>query len=146
MKKVDIYTDGSCLGNPGAGGWCSILRYKGKEKVLRGGKPNTTNNEMELTAVVEALKALKEPCEVNLYSDSSYVLKGISEWLENWAKNNWKNASNKEIANKELWQNLYQLLKTHKVKTHWIKGHSGHPENQRCDMIARQEAKKAKMS
>jgi len=142
VKKVQIFADGACLGNPGAGGWCAILRYKNKEKIIKGSKKQTTNNEMELTAVLEALKKLKEPCEVELYCDSKYVIDGISKWIENWVKNNWKNSSKKEIANKKLWQELYKLKKIHKINPIWVKGHSGHKENELCDKIAKEEAKK----
>jgi ribonuclease HI len=139
VKKIEIFTDGSSLGNPGAGGWCAILRYKNQEKILKGSKKLTTNNQMELTAVIEALKALKEPCEVNLYSDSTYVLKGISEWLKNWQKREFKN-----VKNKELWQEFLKISKPHKINVFWIKGHSGHKENEICDKIAREEAMKIK--
>ncbi len=142
MKKVQIFTDGSSLGNPGAGGWCAIIRYNKHEKILKGGKKNTTNNEMELTAVVEGLKALKEPCEVDLYLDSKYVANGISEWIHNWVKKNWKTSNNKPVANKELWMEIYKLIKKHKVNPKWVKGHAGHTENELCDKIAKQEAKK----
>lgn len=142
MKKIKIFTDGACLGNPGVGGWCAILRYKNKEKIIKGSKKQTTNNEMELTAVLEALKKLKEPCEIELYCDSKYVIDGISKWIENWVKNNWKNSSKKEISNKKLWQELYKLKKIHKINPIWVKGHSGHKENELCDKIAKEEAKK----
>ncbi len=142
MKKVQIFTDGSSLGNPGPGGWCAIIRYNKHEKILKGGKPTTTNNEMELTAVVEGLKALKEPCQVDLYLDSKYVANGISEWIHNWVKKNWKTSNNKEVANKDLWKEIYRLIKIHKVNPIWIKGHSGHRENEICDKLAKQEAKK----
>jgi len=144
MKKVEIFTDGACSGNPGPGGWCAILRFKGKEKILKGSKAETTNSEMEIKAVLEGLKALKEPCEVDLYSDSQYVVKAISEWIYNWQKNNWKNSSKKEIAHKDMWMEIYNLMQTHKINPIWVKGHSGHKENERCDKIAREEAKKIK--
>jgi len=139
MKKIEIFTDGSSLGNPGPGGWCAILRYKGHEKTISGGEEVTTNNRMELTAVIEALKALKEPCEIDLYSDSTYVLKGIDEWLENWVKKNFKN-----VKNPDLWQTFIETSKPHKINVHWVKGHSGHKENEICDKIAKEEAEKRK--
>jgi len=142
MKKVQIFADGSCIGNPGAGGWCAILRYKDKEKIISGGEPNTTNNKMELTAVIKALEALKMPCEVDLYTDSKYVVEGLKSWLDNWAKNNWKNSKKEKIANLELWQRLYQLKNIHKINPIWVKGHSGHKENEICDKIAKKEAEK----
>jgi ribonuclease HI len=139
LKKIEIFTDGSSLGNPGPGGWCAILRYKNNEKRISGGEEYTTNNRMELTAVIEALKALKEPCEIDLYSDSTYVLKGISEWLEGWVKKNFKN-----VKNPKLWQEFLQLSKPHKINVKWVKGHSGHRENEICDKIAKEEALKRK--
>ncbi|WP_297455648.1 ribonuclease HI [Persephonella sp.] len=142
MKKVQIFTDGSSLGNPGPGGWCALLRYNEHEKILKGGKAETTNNEMEIKAVLEGLKALKEPCEVDLYSDSQYVVKAISEWIYNWQKNNWRNASKKEIAHREMWEEIYNLLQKHKVNPIWIKAHAGHTENELCDKIAKKEAQK----
>jgi ribonuclease HI len=139
MKKIEIFTDGSCLGNPGEGGWCAILRYKENEKVLSGAEKNTTNNRMELTAVIKALKALKEPCEIELYSDSTYVLRGLNEWLNNWIKKDFKN-----VKNIDLWKEYVKISKPHKIHIHWIKGHSGHRENEICDKIAKEEAKKLK--
>jgi len=139
MKKIEIYTDGSSLGNPGPGGWCAILRYKGYEKILQGGEEHTTNNRMELTAVIEALKALKEPCEVDLYADSTYVLKGINEWLKNWVKKNFKN-----VKNPDLWREYLNVSRNHKINVNWVKGHSGHKENEICDKIAKEEALKRK--
>jgi ribonuclease HI len=137
MKKIEIFTDGSCLGNPGNGGWCAILRYKENEKILSGGEKNTTNNRMELTAVIEALKALKEPCEIELYSDSTYVLKGLNEWLENWIKKDFK-----KVKNVDLWKKYVEVSKPHKIHINWVKGHSGHTENEICDKIAKEEAEK----
>ncbi len=137
MKKVEIFTDGSCLGNPGAGGWCAILRYKDKEKVLKGAKKDTTNNQMELTAVIKALEALKEPCEVELFSDSTYVLKGLDEWLDGWIRKGFK-----KVKNVELWKKYIEVSKNHKININWIKGHSGHKENEICDKIAKEEAKR----
>ena len=142
MKKVEIFTDGSSLGNPGAGGWCAILRYNKHEKILKGGKKNTTNNEMEIKAVLEGLKALKEPCEVDLYSDSEYVVKAMKEWIYNWAKNGWKTSKKKEISHREMWQEIYRLMEKHNVNPIWVKAHAGHKENELCDRIAKEEAKK----
>ncbi len=144
MKKVQIFTDGSSLGNPGPGGWCAILRYNDHQKILKGGKKETTNNEMEIKAVLEALKALKEPCEVDLYTDSNYVAKAIKEWIYKWSKNEWKGSSKKEIAHKDMWQEIYRLLNIHRVKPIWVKAHSGHKENEICDRIAKEEASKFK--
>ena len=137
MKKIEIFTDGSCLGNPGKGGWCAILRYKGHQKILSGAEKNTTNNRMELLAVIKALEALKEECEVELYSDSTYVLKGLSEWLEGWIKRNFK-----KVKNVDLWKRYIEVSKPHKIHINWIKGHSGHKENELCDKIAKEEAQK----
>ena len=141
MKKVEIFTDGSSLGNPGPGGWCALLRYKNHEKILSGGEDKTTNNRMELTAVIEALKALKEPCEIELFADSTYVLKGIDEWLENWIKKDFK-----EVKNPDLWKEFLKVKKKHKININWVKGHSGHRENEICDKIAKEEALKRKKS
>jgi len=138
-KKIEIFTDGSCLGNPGAGGWCAILRYKNNEKILKGGEKDTTNNRMELLAVINSLKALKEPCEIELYSDSTYVLKGLNEWLHNWIKKNFKN-----VKNVDLWKEYIKVSKPHKIHINWVKGHSGHKENELCDKIAREEAERIK--
>lgn len=141
MKKIQIFCDGSCLGNPGNGGWAYILRFNEHEKKASGAQANTTNNQMELKAVINALKALKEPCEVQLFTDSSYVVKGMSEWLEKWQKNRWLNSEKKPVKNKELWMELSELLSVHKVKANWLKGHAGHAENELCDKMAKQEAK-----
>ncbi len=136
MKKVKIYTDGACKGNPGKGGWGAVLQYGDIEKEISGYADKTTNNIMELTAAVEALKMLKEPCEVILTTDSNYVKNGISDWIFNWKKNGWKTASKKPVKNKELWQKLDSLSKNHSIQWEWVKGHSGHPENERCDELA----------
>ena len=137
MKKVEIFTDGSSLGNPGPGGWCAILRYKGREKTIKGGESHTTNNKMELKAVIEALKALKEPCIVDLYSDSTYVVKGINEWLENWIKKDFK-----KVKNPELWREFVKVSAPHRLNVFWIKAHNGHRENEICDKIAKEEARR----
>ncbi|CUU40777.1 MULTISPECIES: ribonuclease HI [Helicobacter] len=136
MKQVTLYCDGSSLGNPGAGGWCGILRFREKQKILRGGEPHTTNNRMELLAVVESLKALKEPCIVNLYSDSSYVCNGINEWLKKWQANAFK-----DVKNPDLWQSYLQVSAPHKVIAHWVKGHAGIADNELCDSLARESAR-----
>jgi ribonuclease HI len=136
LKQVDIFTDGACRGNPGPGGWGAILRYGDKEKELFGGEPHTTNNRMELMAAIQALEALKDPCEVNLTTDSQYVRKGITEWLANWKKRNWQTAAKKPVVNKDLWQRLERAAERHRVKWHWVRGHSGHIENERADQLA----------
>lgn len=143
LKKIEIYTDGACSGNPGPGGWGAILRYGKVERELSGGEENTTNNRMELTAVISALKALKEPCEVELYSDSKYVVEAIEKgWAKSWRKNGWKKADRKPALNSDLWAVLLDLLEVHKVRFNWVKGHNEHPENERCDALAVSEWKK----
>lgn len=145
MKKVDIFTDGACQGNPGPGGWGAILRYHGTEKELSGGEPETTNNRMELMAVISALSALKEPCEVILYSDSQYVCNAISKgWARSWKKNGWRRSNKEPALNPDLWEILLQQLDRHKVTVNWVKGHAGHPENERCDRLAVAAAEQAK--
>lgn len=137
MKKVFIFTDGACSGNPGPGGWGVVLRYGTAEKELSGYEPDTTNNRMELTACIEALKALKEPCEVIITTDSQYVVNGITKgWAESWRTNGWKKADKKPVLNPELWEALLSELERHSVTFDWIKGHAGHPENERCDRLA----------
>ena len=137
LKYVEIFTDGACSGNPGPGGWGAILRYNGKEKELSGGEKETTNNRMELTAVIEALSALKEPCKVRLVTDSKYVADGITKgWAESWRKNNWRKADKKPALNPDLWEKLLNLIEIHEVTIDWVKGHAGHPENERCDQLA----------
>jgi len=137
MEKVTIYTDGACSGNPGPGGWGAILMYKDVKKEISGGSKDTTNNIMELTAVIESLKLLKFPCEVKVYSDSSYVVNAFLQgWIYNWIKKNWKTSGNDEVKNKELWQELYGLTKTHKVEFIKVKGHSDNEYNNRCDKMA----------
>ena len=137
-----FYTDGACSGNPGPGGWGTILEFNGHEKELSGGNPNTTNNQMELQGVIEGLKALKEPCFVELYSDSKYVVQAINEWLSNWIKNNWRTAGKKPVKNLELWQEYLEVSKLHTVQANWVKGHAGHSQNERCDILAKNEAEK----
>lgn len=139
-KKVKIYTDGSCLGNPGPGGYAGILIYNGHIKEISAGFNLTTNNRMELLAAIEALNLLKEPCIVDLTTDSQYVRRGILEWLDNWKKKKWLTASRKPVKNKDLWQKLDIACRQHQVKWHWVKGHAGHSENERCDDLARAAA------
>lgn len=137
MKNIDIYTDGACSGNPGKGGWGAVLVYGNNEKELSGGNPNTTNNRMELTAVIEALKALKEPCSVKLTTDSKYVCDAVNQrWVYGWKKNGWKKSDKKPALNVDLWQELLPLLEIHNVEFIWVKGHNGHKYNERCDTLA----------
>lgn len=136
MKTIEIFTDGACRGNPGPGGWGALLRYNGQEKELYGGESMTTNNRMELLAAIEALKALKEPCQVILTTDSQYVRQGITSWLAGWKRNGWKTAAKKPVKNEDLWRQLDELNARHKVTWQWVKGHSGHPENERADQLA----------
>lgn len=142
MKKVELFTDGACSGNPGPGGYGVILKYKNNVKELWGGEPDTTNNRMELTAVITGLEALKEPCEVDLYSDSKYIIDAVTKgWAVKWKANNWIKSDKKPALNADLWEKLLCLLKKHKVNFNWIKGHAGHPENERCDQLAVQGSK-----
>ena len=142
MEKVVIYTDGACAGNPGPGGWGAILMYKQSKKEISGGKKDTTNNIMELTAVIEGLKLLKYPCEVDLYSDSAYVVNAFLQgWIYNWIKNDWKTSGKEPVKNKEIWQELYKLTKMHKVNFIKVKGHSDNELNNRCDELARNAIK-----
>ncbi len=138
MKKVDIFTDGACRGNPGPGGYGSIIRIKGKTEELRGSAEKTTNNIMELTAAVVALNQLKDPCEVVLTSDSQYLVKGMTEWIDGWIRKGWINSSKQPVKNKELWVELDRLNRRHRISWVWIRGHSGHVENERCDRLANQ--------
>jgi len=137
-KPVEIYTDGACRGNPGPGGWGALLRYEGRERTLSGGEPTTTNNRMELMAAIRSLEVLKRPCRVSLYTDSQYVKKGITEWLPNWKRRAWKTADNKPVKNADLWRRLDDAVSRHEVRWRWVRGHSGHPENERADALARQ--------
>ena len=134
--RVQIFTDGACRGNPGPGGWGVLLRYGDQERQLFGGEQETTNNRMELLAVIEGLSALKRPCEITLTSDSTYVLKGIQEWMSNWKKRGWKTASKNPVKNVDLWQRLDALIESHDIEWCWVKGHSGHPENELADQLA----------
>ncbi len=136
MDEVEIYTDGACRGNPGPGGWGVLLRYGRHEKELYGGEAETTNNRMELMAAIRALESLKRPCRVRLTTDSTYVKKGITEWLPSWKKRGWKTAARKPVKNADLWQRLDEAVQRHQVNWHWVRGHSGHPENERADELA----------
>lgn len=134
--RVRIHTDGACKGNPGPGGWGALLQFDGREKELCGGEPDTTNNRMELTAVIRALEALKRPCEIDLYTDSQYVQKGISEWIASWRRRGWKTADKKPVKNVDLWLELDRLAGAHRIRWHWVRGHAGHTENERADRLA----------
>lgn len=143
MKKVYIYTDGACSGNPGKGGWGAILVYKNHRKEISGAEENTTNNKMELTAMIKALEMLKEPCEVEAYTDSKYVCDSINNgWAKSWEKNNWVKKDKKPALNADLWEKLLNLIEKHSVQINWVKGHAGHPENERCDELATSEIKR----
>jgi ribonuclease HI len=139
--KILIWTDGACLGNPGPGGWGALLRWNGHERELSGGEPDTTNNRMELMAAIQALEALKRASVVTLTTDSQYVRKGITEWMVNWKRNGWKTAAKKPVKNEDLWRRLDQAVARHKIDWRWVKGHSGHPENERADELASLAAK-----
>ena len=136
MTKVEIFTDGACKGNPGPGGWGAIIRAGDNEKELSGGEPLTTNNRMEMLAAIRALQALKRPCEVVLHTDSIYLRDGITKWIHGWRRNGWKTADRKPVKNAELWQELLDAAEPHQVEWHWVKGHAGHPENERADKLA----------
>jgi Ribonuclease HI len=138
MKKIVIFTDGACSGNPGPGGWGAILRFGSVVKELCGGEAETTNNRMELMAAIHGLNALKEPCEVDLYTDSAYVKDGITKWITGWKRRDWRTADDKPVKNMELWMQLEEARDRHSVTLHWVKGHAGHPENERADELARQ--------
>ncbi len=145
MKQIEIFTDGACSCNPGPGGWAAILRYNGKEKEISGGEKETTNNRMELTAVIKAISALKEPCEITLYTDSKYVCDAVNQrWVYSWKAKGWKKADKKPALNVDLWEQLLPLLEKNKVTFIWLKGHAGHPENERCDSMAVNEYLKIK--
>lgn len=135
-KQIEIYTDGACRGNPGPGGWGVLLRYGKKEKTLKGSEPQTTNNRMELTAAIKALAVLKEDCHILFFTDSEYLKKGITEWLVNWKKRGWRTSNKKPVKNVDLWQQLETLIETHDIEWHWVKGHSGHKENDLVDQLA----------
>jgi ribonuclease HI len=141
MKKIQLITDGACLGNPGPGGWACILRFGDKKKEMFGSEPQTTNNRMELTAAMEGLRALKEPCEVEVVTDSQYVKNGITQWIHGWKRNGWKTASKKPVVNQDLWTELDRLVSKHKLAWTWTKGHADHDDNNRCDELATRAAR-----
>lgn len=136
--RVEIFTDGACSGNPGPGGWGAILRFRGQEKELCGGEAETTNNRMEMMAAISALEALKRPCTADVYTDSAYLRGGITGWIHGWKRNGWKTADKKPVKNVDLWQRLDLALGRHRITWHWVKGHAGHPENERADALARE--------
>ncbi|TRD10752.1 ribonuclease HI [Erythrobacter insulae] len=142
MKKVEIFTDGACKGNPGPGGWGTLLRMGKHEKELSGGEEDTTNNRMEMTAVIKGLGALIEPCQVEIYSDSKYVIDGITKWVEGWKRKGWVTASKKPVRNEDLWHELIEVAARHEIEWHWVKGHNGHVENERVDILASDAADK----
>ncbi len=140
LKHISIFTDGSCLGNPGPGGWAALLKYNGHEKLISGGEENSTNNRMELTAVIQALKNLRQACEIQLHTDSKYVMDGATRWIHNWRRNGWRNSQKKPVKNAELWQQLDTLCQNHQIQWHWVKAHAGHEFNEQVDEAARQQA------
>ncbi len=143
MKEITVYTDGACSGNPGPGGWGAVLIYNSHRKEISGGEKLTTNNRMELTALIKALEIVNQKCKINIFTDSKYLCDGINKgWAENWRKNNWKKSDNKPAINPDLWEKLLDLLKNHEYKINWVKGHAGHPENELCDKLATNEIKK----
>jgi ribonuclease HI len=137
-KHVEIFCDGACSGNPGPGGYGAILRYNSTEKEISGGAKDTTNNRMEMTAVIEALRLLKQPCQVSITTDSQYVVKGMTEWIEGWKRKGWKNSKKEPVLNRDLWEELLEQSQRHTVRWIWVRGHAGHPENERCDVLARE--------
>jgi ribonuclease HI len=141
MKSIHLITDGACLGNPGPGGWACILRYGGRKREMFGSSPQTTNNRMELTAAIEGLRALKEPCEVEVTTDSEYVKNGITQWIHGWKRNGWKTSTKKPVVNQDLWSELDRLASKHKMKWTWTKGHADHDDNNRCDELATRAAR-----
>ena len=141
-KAVQLHTDGACLGNPGPGGWAALLRYRQKEREISGGAPDTTNNRMELMAAIRALEVLTEPCTVALYTDSQYVRQGIMQWLPNWVRRGWRTAGGEAVKNRDLWERLHAAAQRHAIEWHWVKGHSGDPDNERVDRLARAQAEK----
>ena len=143
-KAVQIHTDGACLGNPGPGGWAGLLRWRGIEREVAGGEPDTTNNRMELMAAIAALEALREPCEVVLHTDSQYVRQGITEWMANWLRRGWKTAGGDPVKNRDLWERLHAAAARHRVDWRWVKGHAGDPDNERVDQRARAQAEAIK--
>ncbi len=146
MKQLEIFTDGACKGNPGPGGWGAVIRYEKHEKEISGGNPDTTNNRMELSAAIQALTTLIEPCHVKLHTDSKYVLDGITKWINGWQRNGWKTASKQPVRNADLWLDLIEAVARHQVEWIWVKGHNGHPENERADRLASDAAEVAAQS
>jgi ribonuclease HI len=146
MKQIKLITDGSCLGNPGPGGWACILRYNSQEREMWGYAPHTTNNRMELTAAIEGLRALKERCNVEIVTDSEYVKNGITSWIQGWKRKNWMTASKKPVVNRDLWEELDRLVAGHDVKWQWTKGHASHEDNNRCDELAQRAAREQRAS
>jgi len=144
MKKVQLITDGACLGNPGPGGYAALLRYKGHEREIVGGEELTTNNRMELMAAISGLESLSEPCTIVLFTDSQYVKQGINDWMPNWLRRNWKTAGGDPVKNRDLWERLHAAVQRHSIDWRWVKGHSGDPDNERVDQLAREEAQKFK--
>jgi len=138
---VEIFTDGACSGNPGPGGYGAVLKYGDNQKEISGCAANTTNNRMEMTAVIEALKQLKRPCKIRLLTDSRYVMDGMTRWMPTWIRNNWLTSQKKPVLNRDLWETMLDLSKSHKIQWEWVKGHTGHPENERCDQLAREALK-----
>ena len=141
-KQVEVHTDGACLGNPGPGGYAALLRYKGHEREVVGGEALTTNNRMELMAAIAGLESLSEPCTIVLFTDSQYVKQGINDWMPNWVRRNWKTAAGDPVKNRDLWERLHAAVQRHSIDWRWVKGHSGHPENERADALARGEISK----
>ncbi len=146
MKKVELYTDGACRGNPGPGGWGALLRYDEQERELYGYQANATNNQMELMAAIRGLEALTQPCEVSLTTDSKYVLQGMTEWMAGWKRKGWKSASGQPVKNQDLWQRLDKAAQPHKIKWNWVRGHTGHPENERVDNLANRAIDERKLA
>jgi ribonuclease HI len=144
LKQVEVHTDGACLGNPGPGGWAALLRYRGRERELAGGEPLTTNNRMELMAAIVALETLSEACSIVLHTDSQYVRQGIRDWMPNWVRRQWKTAAGEPVKNRDLWERLHAAASRHRIDWRWVKGHSGDPDNERVDQLARAEAVKFK--
>ena len=140
MKSIEVHTDGACLGNPGPGGWGALLRYKGHERELAGGEAHTTNNRMELMAAIMGLEMLSEPCNITLFTDSQYVRQGITEWMSGWVRRNWKTAGGDPVKNRDLWERLHEATQRHQIDWRWVKGHSGDPDNERVDQLARDAA------
>ena len=146
MKQIKLHTDGACLGNPGPGGWAALLRYGERERELVGGEPLTTNNRMELMAAISGLEVLTEGCEITLFTDSQYVRQGILEWMPNWVRRGWKTSSGDPVKNRDLWERLHAAIQRHRIDWRWVKGHSGDPDNERVDMLARSEATRFKLA